>query len=419
MPFVDCVLFARPTRSQNLFLQMLGRGLRLSPDTNKENCLLIDLVGNSASPGTLVCTPTLFGLDPSEKIDGTYAVLPYSNPCNTDSALFVGDTVDQLQRRGLEATLSRPPDNGTSAAEPAVKLTADSYAKRHSFHYRDYETAFDLVQQERKRGGEVYIPVSRLSRLAWVGVGEDVFVMDIMGAGHVKVSKEEDGSASLPSFLPLRRLLMLPFASSLSSFPISHFVFARLLFSPPPPIAAAYISKLYRRIPTTPGLPRFFPKAETLASHRSLPILLKTTDATILNNPRYADLSLARHASWRRKEASPAQLAFLTKKLGKDVEEVEASPSASGENLGAQIGGAVRQAISGVWVGKPYKQRIFVDDLTKGQASDILVRLMHGGLAGWRSAEKGLVREEKKKNKEREKMEKRLSQIRFKSNAGE
>lgn len=68
-PEIDCVLLARPTRSQNLFLQMLGRGLRLSPASGKQDCLVIDLVGTKERVG-LVNTPTLFGLYPLMDIDG-------------------------------------------------------------------------------------------------------------------------------------------------------------------------------------------------------------------------------------------------------------------------------------------------------------------------------------------------------------
>lgn len=69
-PEIDCVLLARPTRSQNLFLQMLGRGLRLSPASGKRDCLLIDMIAFTRNPEALVCTPTLFGLDPLSEIDG-------------------------------------------------------------------------------------------------------------------------------------------------------------------------------------------------------------------------------------------------------------------------------------------------------------------------------------------------------------
>lgn len=44
-PLTDCIIMARPTLSPALFLQQAGRGLRVAE--GKENCLLIDLVGNS------------------------------------------------------------------------------------------------------------------------------------------------------------------------------------------------------------------------------------------------------------------------------------------------------------------------------------------------------------------------------------
>lgn len=43
-PGVDCVIVLRPTKSRSLFAQMAGRGTRLSPDTGKENCLLLDFL---------------------------------------------------------------------------------------------------------------------------------------------------------------------------------------------------------------------------------------------------------------------------------------------------------------------------------------------------------------------------------------
>lgn len=45
IPVVDTVLFLRPTESPTLFLQQLGRGLRLAP--NKDVLTVLDFVGNS------------------------------------------------------------------------------------------------------------------------------------------------------------------------------------------------------------------------------------------------------------------------------------------------------------------------------------------------------------------------------------
>ena len=44
IPSIDSIIFARCTKSKGLYIQMLGRGLRLSPETNKTDCLVIDIV---------------------------------------------------------------------------------------------------------------------------------------------------------------------------------------------------------------------------------------------------------------------------------------------------------------------------------------------------------------------------------------
>jgi hypothetical protein len=44
-PSVDCIFVARPTRSRTLYIQMVGRGLRLAE--GKQDCLVLDLVGVS------------------------------------------------------------------------------------------------------------------------------------------------------------------------------------------------------------------------------------------------------------------------------------------------------------------------------------------------------------------------------------
>jgi hypothetical protein len=44
--------------------------MRQSPSTGKEDCRIIDFVDSTSRVAGVVSTPTLFGLDPSEIIDG-------------------------------------------------------------------------------------------------------------------------------------------------------------------------------------------------------------------------------------------------------------------------------------------------------------------------------------------------------------
>lgn len=59
-PRVDCIVMARPTKSKGLYMQCIGRGTRLHPD--KQNCLIIDLVGATTSFDLMTVGKALFGL---------------------------------------------------------------------------------------------------------------------------------------------------------------------------------------------------------------------------------------------------------------------------------------------------------------------------------------------------------------------
>ena len=41
-PFVSCIIMARPTKSEMLFIQIVGRGLRRDPESGKTDCLILD-----------------------------------------------------------------------------------------------------------------------------------------------------------------------------------------------------------------------------------------------------------------------------------------------------------------------------------------------------------------------------------------
>ena len=62
IPRVETVILARPTQSDALYAQMVGRGLRLWP--GKEKLLLIDCVGTTGR-ASLCTAPSLLGLDVS------------------------------------------------------------------------------------------------------------------------------------------------------------------------------------------------------------------------------------------------------------------------------------------------------------------------------------------------------------------
>lgn len=59
-PSVDCIVVLRPTKVRSLYCQMVGRGTRLSPETNKDHLLLLDFLWHTEQhelchPASLIC----------------------------------------------------------------------------------------------------------------------------------------------------------------------------------------------------------------------------------------------------------------------------------------------------------------------------------------------------------------------------
>lgn len=59
-PSVNCIVVLRPTKVRSLYCQMVGRGTRLSPETNKDHLLLLDFLWHTerhelCHPASLIC----------------------------------------------------------------------------------------------------------------------------------------------------------------------------------------------------------------------------------------------------------------------------------------------------------------------------------------------------------------------------
>lgn len=70
-PSVECVMIARPTKSQGMYVQMVGRGTRIAP--GKKDCIVLDIVG-ATDRLDLTTLPRLFGLDEEGEQDTTEKV---------------------------------------------------------------------------------------------------------------------------------------------------------------------------------------------------------------------------------------------------------------------------------------------------------------------------------------------------------
>ena len=95
MPLVETVIIARPTQSESLYSQMVGRGLRLHPE--KERLTLIDCVGVTGK-ASLCTAPSLLGIDmsnvPAKKADEVQGPL-FELP---EKAIMASDTPESWIR---------------------------------------------------------------------------------------------------------------------------------------------------------------------------------------------------------------------------------------------------------------------------------------------------------------------------------
>ena len=149
IPNVDCVVLARPTKSRNLLVQMIGRGMRLSP--GKKDCHVIDMVSSLAAG--IVTTPTLFGLDPTEVVDNV----------SVDDLRKLADRKAEEADRAKTAygspSLDGAQNTSLSGAETTVTFT-------------DYSSVFDLIADT---SAEKFIRA--LSPHAWVQPTPEKYIL--------------------------------------------------------------------------------------------------------------------------------------------------------------------------------------------------------------------------------------------------
>lgn len=158
LPNIDCIVLARPTRSRNLLVQMIGRGMRLHP--GKENCHVIDFV-SSLETG-IVTTPTLFGLDPGELVEEA-TVKDMRNLKDRDEA-------EEEKRRQAYARGEGPRVNSAAAVT-----------------FTDYSSVLDLIADT---SGERHIRA--ISDNAWVQIGHDRFILSAPSGSYIRIERVSD-----------------------------------------------------------------------------------------------------------------------------------------------------------------------------------------------------------------------------------
>lgn len=132
---------------------MLGRGLRLSPETGKKDCLVLDVVGNSSQG--VVCTPTLFGLMSWDDIENA--------------------TISDLRKRKADEDAA----NAVAPKQQEAILPT-------SLTYFDYSDPRQLVSALAACGDP---PTTQISRNAWIECGDYRHVLSSHDGSYVRVER--------------------------------------------------------------------------------------------------------------------------------------------------------------------------------------------------------------------------------------
>ncbi|CBQ70866.1 conserved hypothetical protein [Sporisorium reilianum SRZ2] len=320
VPAIDCVLLARPTRSRNLFSQMIGRGLRLSPKTGKKDCLVLDIVGNIEKG--VVCTPTLFGLDADDIIEDESAegLLERSH----EAEQFASSPDEAASQDPFEISLSDP-----------TKIT-----------YIDYDDPYQLQQAMLSRS----TVVETMSPNAWVDCGGQTYILDVPRYGFVTVERNTDVSEDTAEWTSW-------FTPSNADADEAAAASGRASSSAAPGRGRgrwAGGGSPYRR-------PRHVLYAPTLEQAvRGCDLYVQKS---VLRNSPQLFAMLNRRAPWRATRATDSQRRLVEKRLGLSKPTTEAP--VDGEKT-------KKKALSSA------------SELTKGQASVILTRLLHGAKGRWK-----------------------------------
>ncbi|OWZ74655.1 DEAD box family helicase [Cryptococcus neoformans Tu401-1] len=149
IPQIDCILLARPTQSRNLLVQMVGRGLRLSPESGKTDCHIIDLVDSVTNANGLIVTPTLLGLSLDEM------------------------DVEDHSRESAEK--AKPQD------EPE---TLPPVAPDYDITYLDQDDPFHVDASAQP-------VIQKVSKNAWVSCGNGKYALELIGSGTIIATRDD------------------------------------------------------------------------------------------------------------------------------------------------------------------------------------------------------------------------------------
>jgi hypothetical protein len=240
-----------------------------------------------------------------------------------------------------------------------------------NYSFSDFATVFDFIDQQARKP----VTIDSLSPLAWVGTGKGTYFLGAVGGGYAKIERvgqEDPGKSSL---------------------------FAKIgLLAQDNILTALFEATFTLPVPTTEDSGyslRILRKPHKVAESTDLALLFKRMDLAISKQAEFRGRSYDRRASFRSQLSSEGQQAFIAKKIGESSLKGDYFHERNGGEDNArreqrleeqfnlfddsleEIGNDV---IPAVWIGHSFasNETVEIKSLTKGQATDIITRLIHG-----------------------------------------
>ena len=182
-PNIDCILLARPTKSRNLLIQMVGRGLRNSP--GKDNCHVIDMVA-SLEKG-IVTTPTLFGLDPAELVKD----------------------LDPEAMADLRTRKEKEHEREKMAGEAAVALHPNSTNYKGNVTFTLYDDVNSLIENT---SGEQHIR-GFISQFAWVQADQNRYILSSSTGSYLTIKIEDRKFSTIYTHVRVLNITLLRYTA--------------------------------------------------------------------------------------------------------------------------------------------------------------------------------------------------------------
>ncbi|KAF9930326.1 hypothetical protein BGZ67_005878 [Mortierella alpina] len=332
IPAIDSIVMARPTKSNVLFQQMLGRGMRLY--AGKDDCHVLDFV-DAVQGEALVSAPTLLGLDP----EAVY---------NTNKVIASQEDIDAIRNQEIDA-LEKELEATAGESEEAEVVEAFN-AKVAKIKVYEYENPYQLIGDCSGAPRRVW----HASNNAWVSVGPNEYVL-VVKPDTFKIEKSlEDGLFRCQKRVTMNDKKSLAKGSGDSERSSKRWFMSRGTMLPI--------------------------EADTLED------CLRGVDTWISKHIGHKPQLIGRQAKWRKTPATESQLKFL-KQLGYDHEPLDDIGGGSGigdETLSLTEEMSIRQ-----------QQRRAKRQLTKGQAANMITRLVNGAGKRWEENKKFKIKRAK------------------------